>query len=812
MSIAKDLRFAFRQLRRSPSFTLIVLATLGLCIGANTAVYSVLDAVLLRPVPYPEPEKLAIVSPVFRFHGQEVVEDSQTGKAFLTIRDAAPGLDVAAYSRPSGANLEAQGHPEYVRQQRVSAAFFHVLGIEPRYGREFTRAEDTAGGPAVAILSDGFCRRMLGADPRQALGHAIALRGESYTVIGVMPRGFRAEWPVDVWTPLRPSVTGEGAGSNYGAVARLKPGVSWAEANGQLQAISRAASLAQDFSSRISDFEERLFPYQKAETSDVRRELLIAWGAVLMVLLIACVNIAGLLLARSASRRREIATRMAVGGSRMQIVRQLLAESLVLALAGCAVGVGIGAFALDALKSLGATDFELWHPIALDGRVLIAMLVTGLLTSLVFGLAPALATSRIDIRSVLVEGGRGMAGGRRRWTRNAWVAGEIALSLILLVSAGLLLRTLAYFRGLNPGFDPRNVVAASASLQDARYSKQEDVNRLFTKTVEQIRRLPTVQSAAVALTLPYERPLNDGFQAIDGTDNEMHSVEMIYTTPGYFAAMRIPVLRGREFRESDSPASGRVAVASQSFANRYFHGKDALGGHVKLGRESSEIVGIAGDVQQHSGLDGSQGPLSMEPTLYIPVAQTSDEYLQLVHTWFSPKWVIRTKGRVRGLESQVRGAIAAADPRLPIAEFRTVEEWRGNFTGDQRYLATLLTVLAGLALLLSGVGLYGLIGHSITERTHEIGVRLALGATVPEAMASAMKPGLVLGAVGVAVGLGLSLPAARLLKHLLWGVEPADALTFLSTAAVLLAVCAVASLMPALRIPRLNPARTLRSE
>jgi predicted permease len=811
MSFLKDVRYAVRQLRRSPGFTFVVLATLGLCIGANTAIYSVLDAVLLRPVPYPHPERLATVCAVLHSHGQENVEDSQTGNAFLTIRDAAPGLDVAAYGWPSGANLEGQGRPEFVKQQRVSAGFFHVLGVAPQYGREFSREEDRAGGPPVAVLSYAFCHRMFRQDPRQVLGRVINLRGEPYTVVGVMPPGFRGEMPVDVWTPLRPSRTGEGAGSNYGTLARLKPGVSWAEASGQLQALTHATNIAEGFG-RATEFEERLVPYQQAATRDLRRELLIAWGAVLIVLLIGCVNIAGLLLARSASRQREIATRLAVGGNRAQIVRQLLAESLVLALGGCAIGVALGAFAVDGLKRLGAESFELWHPIALDVRVLAAMFGIALLTSLVFGLAPAIATSRIDIRSVLVEGGRGMAGGRRHWSRHALVAGEVALSLMLLVSAGLLLRTLNYLRGLDPGFDPRHVSAVTVSLEDARYQTHDDVNRLFNRGIEEMRRIPGVTSAAVALTLPYERPLNDGFRTLDGSDIEGHGVETVYVTPGYFSTMRIPILRGREFRDSDTADTGNVMVVSQSFAAKYFHGKDALGGHVRMGRTPSAIVGIAGDVTQHSGLTGEDGPLSKEPTIYLPAAQLSDSFFQLVHTWFAPKWVVRTSGSVRNLESRVRAAVAAADPKLPVADFQNIEKLRGRYTESQRYLATLLSVLAGLALLLAAVGLYGLIGHSITERTHEIGVRMALGATTSQAIEAAMKPGLVLGAAGVAAGLGLSLLVVRLLKHLLWGVQPTDTLTFAATAAGLMVVTALASLIPALRILRLDPARTLRSE
>jgi predicted permease len=503
---------------------------------------------------------------------------------------------------------------------------------------------------------------------------------------------------------------------------------------------------------------------------------------------------------------------MAVGGSRARIVRQLLAESIVLALAGCAVGIAVGSFAIDGLKRLGAAEFELWHPITLDWRVMLAMLGIAIATAFVFGLAPAIATSRIDIRSVLVEGGRGIAGNRGSWSRGALVVAEVALSLVLLVAAGLLVRTLSFLHGINPGFDPRNVVAAEASLQDKRYENAAAVARLYRDTLANIRRIPGVESAAAALTLPYERPLNDGFRTIDGRDREGHAAEFVYVTPTYFATLRIPVLHGREFQESDTAEGAKVVAVSQSFANRYFEHGDALGRHLACGRQTCEIVGIVGDVTQHSGLTGDDGPISIEPTVYIPYIQVPDNVLRMVHGWFAPKWVIRTAGPVRNLHARVQGAISSVDPLLPVAHFRTVDELRGHNTSQQRYLAALFSVLAGLAVLLAAIGLYGVIGRGIVERQHEIGVRLALGATPEQTMWNTMKPGLALGVAGVLVGCAFSFAAVRLLKTLIWGVRPTDPSTFLITAVMLLAVTTVASLAPALRILRLDPARTLRSE
>ena len=810
MALWSDLRFALRQLRKSPAFTLIVIGTLALCIGVNTAVFSVLDAVLLRGVPYPQPERLALLVTAARNGSAEYINTSQTGALFEAVRDHVAGLDVAADAGTGGANFAVNDRPEYIQQQRVSAGYFRVLGVAPRVGREFSRQEDVPDGVAVAILSHGFWQRVFHGDAG-VLGRTISLRGEEYAVVGVMPRDFRAASPVDVWTPLRPSRYNEGSGSNYGVIARLKPGVGWADAGGQLRSLSHALIADPAFLREVKDFEERIIPLKQGATGDVRSELLLTWTAVLVVLLIGCVNIAGLLLARSGTRGREIATRMALGGTRAVIVRQLLMESVLLALAGGIVGVGVGGFALDWLKLLGAEKSRLWYPIELDGRVLGVMLAIALLTSLLFGLVPALHTSRLDIRGVLNDAGRGIAGARRRWTRGALVAAEVALSLVLLIGAGLMVRTLVWLNGLNPGFDTHDVVTAEASLQDARYQTTAAVERLYTQTLERMRRIPGVQSAAVALTLPYERPLNDGFRTVDGDDREGHGGEFVYSTPAYFETMHIPLLAGRDYRDSDTAQSGRVVVVSETFARRYFHG-DALGRHLRSEMQTFEIVGICGDVQQHSGLNDNQGPLSIEPTVYLPVSQLDDGFVKLIHTWFSPKWVVRTSGPLANLTAQIQAAVAEVDPRLPIAHFRTVDELRNVQTGSQRYLAALFSILAGLALLLAAIGLYGLISQSVAQRRHEIGVRLALGATARQTIAGVVRPGILLSLVGIGAGLGMSLVAVRFLRAMLWGVRATDPATFAATSAILLLVAALASVAPALRILRMDPSETLRSE
>jgi predicted permease len=798
-----DVRFGFRQLRKRPGFTVTALLTLGLCIGANTAIYSVVDAVLLRPVPYPDAGRLAMVVTAWQSHGAQGINTNQTGTQFERVRDGDPDLDVAVFGGANGVNFSFQGHAEFVRQQRVSTGYFRVLGVAPQLGREFSAAEDKAGGPPVTVLSYNFWQRVFHGDPG-ALGRAINLRGEPYTVVGIMPAGFRTEVPGDLWTPLRPSRTGEGGGSNYEVAARIKPGISWNSALARLEALPVNES-------RDSKMEERLVPFQSGVTAETRGSLLLTWAAVLVVLLIGCVNIAGLLLARSQERRREIATRMALGASRGAVIRQLLAESVLLALAGGVLGVLLGQIGIAQLKRLGAEDQQLWHPIALDLRVLAAMLAITLFTSVVFGLVPALEASGVDLRTALVEGGRGVAGGGRRWLRSTLVIGEVALSMVLLISAGLLVRSLAYLNGLNPGFDTHNVLSAQTSLQDARYASSAAVNRLYTRGLEQIRRIAGVESAAVALSLPYERPLNDGVRPIEVPNSQTDISEVVYVTPGYFETMRIPVRDGRAVRESDRADSAKVAVVSERFARKFFPGQTALRRHLETSVGQREIVGVVGDIQQHSG-SGDFGPLSVQPTLYLPVSQMPDGYLRLIHTWFPPKWVVRAQGSTGTLAVEMKRAIASVDAQLPVAEFHSVDELREKVTGGERYNAVLFSLLAGLALLLAAIGLYGLISQSVAQRTREMGIRMALGASAGEAMAIAMKPGITFALAGVVIGIVLALAAVRLLQHMLWGVRPVDVETFAFTGIGLLAVAAVATLLPALRLRNLDPAQTLRDE
>jgi predicted permease len=809
---ARDLRYAARVLRKSPTFTAAGVVTLALCIGANTAIFSVVDAVLLRPLPYPHPERLFSVARHFQGKGAESYQTNLWGGVWEAARDNAAYVDAAVFSDGSmGVNFVAGGRVEYVKQQRVSAGFFRVLGITPLIGREFSADEDRQGGPAVTVLSYALWKRVFRADPA-IVGKAVTLRGEPYTVVGVLPANFQSIVPAELWTPLRASRSGEGAGSNYAVVARLRSGTTWAQANGQIEAIG--TPLLREYGQDPSTQHLLLISFQRGLTEYVRQPLLILWAAVGLVLLIGCVNIAGLLLARAAGRTREMATRLALGGGRAALIRQMLAESVVLGLCGGATGATLGWLGVKALKALMPGSMNVWQAVELDWRVLAATACASIAAGILFGLYPALAASRLEIRAALSEAGRGVAGGRNPWPRRLLVASEVALGVVLLVGAGLLIRTFAHLRGLDPGFDAHNVITAQLSLQDARYATSQSVNRLYEQSLARMRELPGVDSAAVALSLPYERALNTGFQRLDGphVDTESQITNLFYITPEYFRVLRIPVLRGRVFTVADSSTAAPSAVVSEAFVKMYMPGDDALGRHLDLGGgDRREIVGVVGDVQQKSGW-GDGRPLAAMPDIYIPAAQTDDKSFQGVHVWFSPGWIVRSSGPAEGVIAGMQRALESVDPRLPFAGFHSMDDVRYRALAQERFQAVLLGSLAGLALLLAAVGIYGLIANSVAERTRELGIRLALGASVAQAVRSVALPGVVLALAGVVVGSVLAGFATQMLRHLVWGVRPGDPLTFAAVGLVLLGVAAAASFLPALRITRLNPAETLRQE
>jgi predicted permease len=823
--LARDVRYAVRVLRKSPVFAITAILTLGLCIGANTAIYTVVDRVLLRPLPYPQPDRLAQIVRHAQGPGMNDDEIGQAGVTWVALQDgAAAKLDFAATSGGAqGVNFVAGDRAEYVQQERVSAGYFRVLGIQPELGRELSADEDRVNGPNSVVLSHAFWIHAFNADPA-VIGRRLTVRGEPYTIVGVIPAAFRSRTmpsdfqsgaSVDLWTPLRPSPTGEGGGENYEIIARLRDGVTWPAADAAVA--SATDQIARDRygrgRNRAVDVRLRVVPLQTGQATQVREPLIILWSAVGVVLLIGCVNIAGLLLARGSTRAPEIATRIALGGGRGVIVRQLLTESIVLAACGGAVGLVIGYAGVQLFATLLEHAIGVGGDVALDGRVLAITGVAALLTSVVFGLLPALQASRVDLRQTLVEAGSpSIAGGARSWPRRVMVAVEVALGVVLLVGAGLLIRTFDHLVGQRPGFDPTHVMTATLSLQDARYQSAEKVNQLFDRSLAKVRELPGVESAAVCLTLPYERALNIGGRWASAKPGAppLRLMNLTYVAGPYFEALRIPLVRGRYLEDSDTAASAPVIVVNQTFVRMNSLDEDPVGREIVSGSTSRRIVGVVGDIQQKAGF-GNYGPVGTMPATYIPAAQANDALLKLVHTWFSPSWFVRLTGTQPAIVPDMQRAMHTVDPLLPFSKFRTIDELRGEAVATQHAQAVLLGTLAGLALLLAAVGLYGLVASSVAERTRELGIRMALGASVPRAVVTAAAPGVILGVIGVATGLAAGRFGAKLLQHLVWGVSVGDPITFAAAGATVLCVAAVASLVPSLRIVRLNPIKALRT-
>jgi predicted permease len=808
----RHVRLATRLLLRHWFFSLTAIAILALCIGVNAAVLAVVDVLLVRPLPYPEPDRLAQIVAVAHGDGAQAFDDSHTGRTWEAIRDGVSTLDAAVWGGATGVNLAVGGSARYVQQHRVSAGYFAVLGMSPTLGREFARADDQPNGPPVAILAHALWRTGFHAD-RAIVGRTVFLRGEPYTVLGVMPEGFQPLVQADVWTPLRPSRTGEGGGNNYGIIARVRPGATWQAADAELLRIS--VDLARERGVDAGRAPQlRAVDLQSGLSQWLWRPVQLLWSAVLAVFVIGCVNIGGMLLARGSARSGEMATRLALGARPSDIVAQLMTEAIMLALAGGAAAVVLGRVALSLLRYYGAESWPALETATLDWRVLAATLLLALVAGAGFGLLPAWQASRVDLRSAQAGGGRTVAGRRRFVSLGLLVGGQVALTVPLLIGAGLLLRTFTTLWNASPGFDPDDVVTARFSLEDARYASAEATRRLLADGVARLGAIPGVERAAVTLSLPYERALNMPFQRVAGGEPAAQRgiSNMSYVTPGLFEALRVPVLQGRVFTDADSPSSARVAVVNDAFARLYFPDRPALGELLRSRGDTLQIVGIVGSVQQRRAGWGNFGPVGPVPNLYVPVAQVNDAFLRLVHTWFSPSWVVRSQRPPADVIAAVDRTMRAVDPMLPIAAFRSIADLKRQSLLQQQFLAMLVATLGGLALALSALGLYGLLANLVAERTRELGIRVALGSTRREAVRTAVRPGLMWVAIGIACGAAVTLPATRLLRSFLWGVTTTDPTSMVGAAGALLVMALVAMLVPALRILRLNPADTLRAE
>ena len=812
-TLIRDARYAVRVLRKSPAFTFAAVLTLGVAIGINVAVFSVVDAVLLRPLPYPAADRLGLVETTLAGSGEVRSMTSQHGVTWATIRDHASTVDRAVFSTwTSGINVIGQNRASHARQQRVGAGFFRVLGVAPRLGREFTPEEDRRGGPGAVILSHAYWRAAFGGDAG-ILGQPLTLGGEPHVIVGVMPDGFHSGSDADLWRPLRATTDGEGDGENYQILLRLREGRTWGDADAEL---ARLASdiLRQRPAAQGTTATFATVPLHQGLTTSLRSPLTLLWTAVFVVLAVACVNLAGLLLARTSSRTREIATRMALGSGRGAVTRQLLVESVVLAVAGALAGILLGWIAVENMR--GAVQaMGIWQPVGVEWRAVALASGLAALAAAGFGLLPAVQATRLDVQGGLAAGStRGVAGSASHWPRRVLVITQVALGVVLLVGAGLLLRTFLHLRGMDPGFDGRQVIAATVSLQDSRYRTADRVRLLSDETLRRLRATPGVQGAAFSLGLPYERLLNLGFRHLDGPEAASQQTRMASTTyiaGDYFATLRIPLRAGRVFDERDSAAAPGVVMVNEALAREYFGGANPVGRRIGLAGGEREIIGVVGDVLVRPGF-GDRGPVAAMPLAYVPLAQANDGFLRLVHGWFAPSFIVRGPADGQAVLPSIRTAVDATDPLLPFARVRAMHEVQSVAIAQQRLFMVLLSTLAGATFLLAAVGIHGLIASSVAERTREMGIRLALGATAGQAVRALATPGVVLAAVGILIGVGFARGFSSVLRSYLWGVAPDDPTTFAAAGALFVLVALAASLAPALRILRVDPARTLRQQ
>jgi len=816
-TLLNDLKHSFRMLRKTPGFASAAICVLALGIGANTAIFSVINAVLLKPLPYPQSDRIVVLmnsSPQGTFPGASVPKYNVWRRQTQALED------VTAYDTGGpGINLSGGDHPEQVKGIHVSHEFFHLFGARTLLGRTFSPEDDRPRGGNLVVLSHGLWQRRFGSDPA-IVGKPLTLGGESYTIIGVVERNFRFDTAPDVYLPFQADPNSTSQAHFFRSAARLKQGVS-------LNAAKSALNLAaEEFRRRFPNAigpknSFTVLPMQELTVRFVRTELYILLGAVGFVLLIACANVANLLLARAIGRSREIAIRAAIGAGRMRIVRQLLTESVLLSATGGVLGLALGFLGVRALVASNPNALPRLGPdgsgVTLDWTILGFTLILSILTGLIFGLVPALHASRADLSSTLKEStSRSGSGLRQNKARGLLVITEIALAMVLLVGAGLLIRTFAVLRGVVPGFDPHNVLTMETSLAGSRYDRSAAISEMSRRVLDRVHAIPGVESAAASSYLPLAGGLGLGF-VIEGrplTNGPVHGgAAWNYVTWRLFDVFKIPILRGRGLTEHDDAGTQPVVVINEALARQFFKNEDPIGQRLIIGvgmgpnlvQPPREIVGVVGDTRD-GGLNSEPGPAT-----FIPLAQVSDAYMTLNNRFMPLSWVVRTRVPPFSVSAPVQRAFEdAAD--MPIARVRSMEQIVSNSTADTRLNTILLGIFAFLAVLLASIGLYGLMAYSVQQRTVEFGIRLALGADSPRLRNMVVRQAMTLAAIGIVVGLVAAFGLTRLMATLLYGVKATDPLVFFSVAMVLAVVAFLASYLPARRALTVDPVVALRYE
>ena len=799
--LLRDLRYALRQLRRTPAFTIAAVACLALGIGATTAIFSAVNGVLLRPLPFPEPERLVTVWG----HHASIGRETASLPDFLDWRRESRAFSGMAARANTQFILTGAGEPEVVRGALVTANYFRVLGAPIPAGRGFRDEEERGGAARVAILSAGFWRREFGGRA-DVIGRRITLGGVPYTIVGAGARGLSVPAEVDVWATF-PTDTTLGRRNDFlEVVGRLAPGSDQAGAQQELATIARR--LEQEYPGSNGGWGVELVGLQERIVGEVRPALLLFMGAVGLVLLIACANVANLMLARVATREREVTIRAALGASRRRLIRQLLTESVVLALVGGVLGLGLAVWGVRALQALEQGAIPRLGEIAVDGTALAFALGLSVLTGLLFGVAPALRLMDYDLRDGLSEGGRGAAGHRSAGrTRSLLVLAEVALACVLLVGASLLLSSFVRLQGVDPGFSPGGILTARVTLPRARYDDPARQTAFAEAVLSRVRGLPSVSAAALAS----EAPLGDGPPywgfAVAGMEppppEVVQDAVVFRTSPDYFQTFGIPLLRGRLYQAADRGDAAPVALVSQALAHRYWPDRSPLGARITFGDPTDStstwmtVVGVVGDVRQ-------EGPAAAAyPQIYVPLAQVTTRSLLIA---------LRTAGDPTALTPAVKRAVAGIDPNLALGRVATMEERVAGSMARPRVNAILLGGFAATALVLAAIGIYGVIAYSVVQRTRELGIRMALGARGGDVLRLVLGQGMVPVLGGLALGLAAAAAASRVLRGLLYGIGGTDPITYAAVAAFLAGVALVASFLPARRAATADPVVALRNE
>ncbi|MFP5264641.1 MAG: ABC transporter permease [Blastocatellia bacterium] len=808
-TILQDLRHAGRMLFNKPGFAALAVIALALGIGANSAIFSVVNAVLLRSLPYDAPERLVMVWGTTPQADRASVSPAD----FLDYRERNDVFEQVAAFTAGGFTLTGAGDPEQIRGARVSADFFSVLGARPALGRAFRAEDDEPGAARVVVFSQKLWQRRFNSD-EGIIGKNVILNGQGFTVVGIMPAEFQFtipgifRSPAELWTPSALVKDNSTRGNHYlRVIGRLKLGVSLERAQAGLAAI--AGQLQQEYPSTNMGMGVRLVGLHEQIVGNVRPALLILLGMVGFVLLIACANVANLLLARAASRHKEIAIRMALGATRARLARQLLTESMLLALTGGAFGILLALWGTDVLVSLSPANLPRVKEVGVDGYVLAFTLLISALTGVLFGLAPALQASKPDLNEALKEGSRGSSENLGRGPlRRLLVIFEMAAALVLLIGAGLMVKSFLRLSEVNAGFDPRNVLAMTLSLPRAKYKEPRAQAAFFREAFERIEGLPGVESVGAINDLPLGGDRDSTAFAVEGRPapppGERPSTEWRLVNPDYFKAMSIPVLRGRAFTEEDATDAPRVVVINDSFARRFFPNEDPVGRRIILDLTISnaapvarEIVGVAGDVRD-LGLDAEPGP-----EVYAPYLQEPVPYMAIM---------VKAKADPAALGPAVRGEVLAIDKDQPISSIQGMEQVIKDSVAGRRFNMTLFAIFAAVALLLAAVGIYGVMAYSVTRRTHEIGIRMALGASSSDVLRLVLGQGMTLALIGMAAGLAASAALTRVMSSLLYEVSATDPLTFAVITLLLAGVALMACYIPARRAMKVDPMVALRYE